>query len=551
MRKTRAIGVLSAAVIALASLQGAGFFASAANVGDTLRVGNGNNRHKANCDGYSYEIWLDNTGGSGSMTLGKGATFKAEWNCSVNAGNFLARRGLDFGSTKKASDYEYIGMDYKATYQQTGSFNGGGNSRLCVYGWFENKGAAGNPPLVEYYIIEDWKDWCPSSNNSKIVQIDGADYKIFQLDHTGPDIHGGSSTFKQYFSVRQQKRSSGHITVSDHFKAWAQQGWGIGNLYEVALNAEGWQSSGVADVTQLDVYTDPIPGTTSIDNPGTTTPTTPTTPTVSDEKFFSDNFDSGKGEWGPRGNATVTLDTDNYAEGKGSLAVTNRSQDWNGAGMSLSTSTYIPGQSYSFNGAVMQNSESSTKFKLSMEYVDASGTKNYDEIGSATAEKGKWVTIGSDSYTIPEGASDLLLYIETSGSTPDFYFDSASSAKGGTAAKIDLSGAKTAGSEPAVTTVTTVTTTAPTTTTATTTTVTTTTTKEPEVPKASLIGDVNESGKVDVSDAVLLARLVAEDSSAKITTVGKLNADTNKNGAPDKEDIILILKYVAKMISAF
>ena len=214
--------------------------------------------------------------------------------------------------------------------------------------------------------------------------------------------------------------------------------------------------------------------------------------------------------------------------------------------MSLSTGTYIPGQSYSFNGAVMQNSESSTKFKLSMEYVDASGTKNYDEIGSATAEKGKWVTIGSDSYTIPEGASDLLLYIETSGSTPDFYFDSASSAKGGTAAKIDLSGAKTAGSEPVVTTVTTVTTTAPTTTTTV-----TTTTKEPEVPKASLIGDVNESGKVDVSDAVLLARLVAEDSSAKITTVGKLNADTNKSGAPDKEDIILILKYVAKMISAF
>ena len=546
MRKTRAIGVLSAAVIALASLQGAGFFASAANVGDTLRVGNGNNRHKANCDGYSYEIWLDNTGGSGSMTLGKGATFKAEWNCSVNAGNFLARRGLDFGSTKKASDYEYIGMDYKATYSQTGSFNGGGNSRLCVYGWFENKGAAGNPPLVEYYIIEDWKDWCPSSNNSKIVQIDGADYKIFQLDHTGPDIHGGSSTFKQYFSVRQQKRSSGHITVSDHFKAWAQQGWGIGNLYEVALNAEGWQSSGVADVTELKVYTDPIPGTTSIDNPGTTTPTTTAAPAVSDEKFFSDNFDSGKGEWGPRGNATVALDTDNYAEGKGSLAVTNRSQDWNGAGMSLSTGTYIPGQSYSFNGAVMQNSESSTKFKLSMEYVDASGTKNYDEIGSATAEKGKWVTIGSDSYTIPEGASDLLLYIETSGSTPDFYFDSASSAKGGTAAKIDLSGAKTAGSEPVVTTVTTVTTTAPTTTTTV-----TTTTKEPEVPKASLIGDVNESGKVDVSDAVLLARLVAEDSSAKITTVGKLNADTNKSGAPDKEDIILILKYVAKMISAF
>ncbi|MBR5371390.1 MAG: endo-1,4-beta-xylanase, partial [Oscillospiraceae bacterium] len=220
-------------------------------------------------------------GGSGSMTLGEGATFKAEWSASVSRGNFLARRGLDFGSKKKATDYEYIGLDYEANYKQTGSASG--NSRLCVYGWFQNQGAAGNPPLVEYYIIEDWVDWCPDGNG-KIVTIDGAQYKIFQMDHTGPSINSGSETFKQYFSVRQSKRTSGHITVSDHFKAWANEGWGIGNLYEVALNAEGWQSSGVADITMLDVYTDPskAPGassTTPIQN--TTAPTyTETTKTT-------------------------------------------------------------------------------------------------------------------------------------------------------------------------------------------------------------------------------------------------------------------------------
>ncbi|MBR3044984.1 MAG: hypothetical protein IKI45_10920, partial [Oscillospiraceae bacterium] len=77
MRKTRFLGLVSAAVIALASLPSAGFSASAASVGDKLSVGNGRNQHKDTCDGYSYEIWLDNTGGNGSMTLGKGATFKA------------------------------------------------------------------------------------------------------------------------------------------------------------------------------------------------------------------------------------------------------------------------------------------------------------------------------------------------------------------------------------------------------------------------------------------------------------------------------------------
>ena len=67
---------------------------SAANIGDKLTVGNGMNQHKGVCDGYSYEAWIDTTGGSGSMTLGAGGTFKAEWNASVSRGNFLARRDL-------------------------------------------------------------------------------------------------------------------------------------------------------------------------------------------------------------------------------------------------------------------------------------------------------------------------------------------------------------------------------------------------------------------------------------------------------------------------
>ena len=192
MKKTRLFGLCMAAVMSFSAMP---FTVSAAdaNVDDVLRVGNGQNQYKGNCDGYSYEIWLDNTGGSGSMTLGKGATFKAEWSASVGRGNYLARRGLAFGSNKKATDYEYIGMDYEASYQQTGSMQG--NSRLCVYGWFQNQGAAGNPPLVEYYIIEDWIDWCPDAQG-KMVTIDGAQYKIFKMHHDGPSINQGVNSFE-------------------------------------------------------------------------------------------------------------------------------------------------------------------------------------------------------------------------------------------------------------------------------------------------------------------------------------------------------------------
>ena len=43
-------------------------------------------------------------------------------------------------------------------------------------------------------------------------------------------------------------------------------------------------------------------------------------------------------------------------------------------------------------------------------------------------------------------------------------------------------------------------------------------------------GDVNCDGAVDVSDAVLLARLIVADSRAKITDAGRRSADCNHDG---------------------
>ena len=66
-----------------------------------------------------------------------------------------------------------------------------------------------------------------------------------------------------------------------------------------------------------------------------------------------------------------------------------------------------------------------------------------------------------------------------------------------------------------------------------------------------MLGDVNCSGEVDVSDAVLLARVVAEDPEAIVSREGLRNADTNRNGNPESDDVILILKYIAHLIDAF
>ena len=68
-------------------------------------------------------------------------------------------------------------------------------------------------------------------------------------------------------------------------------------------------------------------------------------------------------------------------------------------------------------------------------------------------------------------------------------------------------------------------------------------------PKASMLGDVNNDQNIDVSDAVLLARFLAEDKTAVLTAEGKLNADCDQKAGLSSEDMVRILQYIAKMIT--
>ena len=49
-----------------------------------------------------------------------------------------------------------------------------------------------------------------------------------------------------------------------------------------------------------------------------------------------------------------------------------------------------------------------------------------------------------------------------------------------------------------------------------------------------------------VADAVMLARLLAEDTEVTIIEQGKKNADCNRNGQPDHQDVVLILQTIAR-----
>lgn len=59
------------------------------------------------------------------------------------------------------------------------------------------------------------------------------------------------------------------------------------------------------------------------------------------------------------------------------------------------------------------------------------------------------------------------------------------------------------------------------------------------------LGDVNTDGKMAISDAIMLARYVAEDATVPITEAGIAVADLNADGNVNEEDVTELLRILA------
>lgn len=75
------------------------------------------------------------------------------------------------------------------------------------------------------------------------------------------------------------------------------------------------------------------------------------------------------------------------------------------------------------------------------------------------------------------------------------------------------------------------------------------TTTTPSSARQVKWGDADESGEVDVSDAVLICRYAVEDKEATISDEGMINADVTGNGKVDGDDALKIVRFAAKLIS--
>ncbi len=187
-------------------------------------------------NGFYYTFWKDS--GNATMTLGAGGRYTSQWTNNTN--NWVGGKGWNPGNSSRV-------VSYSGNYGVSNSQN----SYLAFYGWTKS-------PLIEYYVIESYGSYNPASCSGGTdygsFQSDGATYNVRRCQRVNqPSIEGNSSTFYQYFSVRNPKKGfgniSGTITFANHASFWASKGLALGNHDYQVLATEGYQSAGSSDIT--------------------------------------------------------------------------------------------------------------------------------------------------------------------------------------------------------------------------------------------------------------------------------------------------------------
>lgn len=227
--------------------------------------------------------------------------------------------------------------------------------------------------------------------------------------------------------------------------------------------------------------------------------------------YFHDEFEGDTCSWEGRGAAGVmTSGRTNYA-GKEALLVQGRTAAWNGATKALNAKAFVPGKEYSFSvNASYFDGDLTDTFYLKLQYTDANGDTQYDSIATAKGVQGKWVQLANTNYTIPAGAKNMQIYVETADTTNNFYIDEAIGAVAGTV----IPGAGVI-----------------------------------NVPETLIPGDVNLDGVIDGFDLAATKRGLAAGGFDNVFSAK--TADVNKSTVFDAEDVQELSSFLLKKTTAF
>lgn len=193
-------------------------------------------------NGYYYSFWKQTNNSRVNVTCGEPGYYRAEWS---NVFNWVGGVGWNPGGPRI--------VNYRGTFN-SGINRSSSNSYLALYGWTRA------PTEVEYYIVESYGSYNPANcggsggvaggggsgdGQKGSVTIGGVVYDLTQCTRTNQPSISGTSTFKQFFSVRRNPQPwgqiQGTIDVGAHFQAWANAGMRLGtDHFYMVLASEGY-----------------------------------------------------------------------------------------------------------------------------------------------------------------------------------------------------------------------------------------------------------------------------------------------------------------------
>lgn len=219
-------------------LVGSAVAAPAANViardvaGEAVQ-GNGQGRH----GGLFYLVWSD-------VTPKTNVAHPIQYR-NLPGGRYAVQWDEGFGDFYAGKGWNSTDADKLKTVEYSGTYAPNGTSSLSLYGWMSGTNARIN---VEYYIMDNWSKYNRAESYPKkgTVETDGGVYDIFIGSRYAQGLEPST---RQIFSIRQEKRTGGKISVKNHFDAWKALGEKFGSHHYSVLAVDGYRSTGEADIT--------------------------------------------------------------------------------------------------------------------------------------------------------------------------------------------------------------------------------------------------------------------------------------------------------------